>query len=195
MDPSRFDALARSLGSPASRRAAFGLLAVIAAIRGGDAEAAKCKKPCGECKRCTKGKCKPARDGTKCGSGLTCQKGRCRCPSGKPPCPNDGKCGLFCCANGRACDVVCSGPNGNDYCCHPSRPVAICGGCWQEGSKACPQGHQPGCCGPGQVCCGDDHCCDEQTQECRVNCGGVQGSNSCCIKGSGPGCCEGGTAG
>lgn len=194
MDPTRFDALAKALGSSANRRAALGLAAALAALRGEDAEAAKCRKPCGECKRCKRGKCKPARDGTSCGIGKTCQNGRCKCPSGKISCP-DGRCGVRCCANGRACDQACGGPAGNNYCCPADRPMSICGNCYPEGSSVCEPGHNPGCCGPGYVCCGKTHCCFEETQECRVNCGGVPGSNSCCIKGSGPTCCEGGLAG
>lgn len=103
------------------------------------------------------------------------------CPENQKCCP-DERCGQECCDNGRACNVVCSGPTGNDYCCDASRPVAICGGCWEAGSIQCEiPGH---CCGPNQVCCGDDHCCDKDTQECRLNCGGVEGSNSCCGIGS-----------
>src|SRR5829696_9949553 len=52
--------------------------------------AAKCKKKCGPCKRCTKGKCKPKSAGTAC-TGGTCQKGTCiaaaSSPSSPPPPP------------------------------------------------------------------------------------------------------------
>jgi hypothetical protein len=180
MDPTRFDALAKALGSPASRRAAFRLIAALVALRGRAAAAARCKKPCGECGRCKKGKCKPAKDGTACGTGPTRQKGRCACPSGHVRCPD-----------GRACDVTCSGPNGDDYCCDASRPVAICGGCWHAGSTACTVDH---CCGPDLDCCGGTHCCADGWQ-CVLGCGPERNTATCCRGGQSPRCCPEGTPG
>jgi hypothetical protein len=204
MDGQRFDELARFLAEPASRRATLrslggGFIGGAFALLGGHgpqhAEAhnalAKCKKI--KNKRRKKACIKKARQhdvdhglqepGEPCGATT--------CSSGKKCCP-DQKCGVRCCANGYHCDQLCSGPNGDDYCCPPERPVAICGGCWTQGSTQCDTPEH--CCSPNQVCCGDDHCCDIETQECRVNCGGVQGSNSCCGIGSVL-CCQGGTAG
>ena len=113
-----------------------------------------------------------------CG-GLTCPEGQVCCP--------DKKCGRTCCANGRACNVVCSGPNGNDYCCDATRPAAICGGCWQAGSVQCDDPKH--CCGPlSPKCCGNDHCCADGW-ECLVGCPG----NTCCKGGQSPTCCPNGT--
>jgi hypothetical protein len=47
---------------------------------------AKCKKKCGPCKRCTKGKCKPKPAGTVCAGG-TCQSGSCVSAAPPPPSP------------------------------------------------------------------------------------------------------------
>ncbi len=181
VDGQQFDDLAKRLATPASRRASLrpitsgflgGTLALVSLT---GVEAGKRSKK----KKKSKRKKKKGSQGNANVQPQLC--GGAACSTGQVCCP-DQRCGAKCCANGRACNVVCSGPNGNDYCCDASRPVAICGGCWQAGSTPCSTpGH---CCGPNQVCCGDDHCCDIDTQECRVNCGGVVGSNSCCKKGS-----------
>src|SRR5215213_248587 len=47
---------------------------------------AKCKKKCGPCKRCKKGKCKPKPAGTACAGG-TCQGGACLPATATPPPP------------------------------------------------------------------------------------------------------------
>jgi hypothetical protein len=80
----------------------------------------KCKKPCGECRRCKKGKCKPKPNGTACGPG-TCQGGTCDCPT---DCCSDQDCGggAVCLANG-SCALICTAqedcPEGCQ-CSHPS---------------------------------------------------------------------------
>jgi hypothetical protein len=59
MDDWRFDSLVKTLRT---RRSALALVAGIGALLGVGVEhaaAKKCKKPCGPCKRCKKGKCKP----------------------------------------------------------------------------------------------------------------------------------------
>ena len=114
-----------------------------------------------------------------CG-GVTCPEGRVCCP--------DQRCGPRCCANGRACEGACCGPNGNDYCCDETRPMCICGGCWQTGSTQCD--HPDHCCSPGQRCCGAppyDHCCAEGW-ECKIGCGGIPESATCCLIGAAT-CC------
>ena len=133
-------------------------------------------------------------DGTACGSGV-CQGGACvcgatTCASGQVCCP-DKRCGRRCCANGRACNVTCCGPDGNNYCCDASRPVCICGGCWQAGSTQCDDPKH--CCGPKQKCCGAppyDHCCAEGW-ECWMGCGGIAESATCCKVGATT-CCRDG---
>jgi hypothetical protein len=93
MDTTYFDALTKSLGESHSRRGITRLLGGLAlggplALLGLDEAAAKCKKKCGPCKRCKKGKCKPKLAGTACAGG-TCQGGVCAPGAGpaSPPPP------------------------------------------------------------------------------------------------------------
>lgn len=80
MDHNRIDRMVRSLGLLAPRRAALGLGAVslLGALGLDDSEAKKgkhkktCKKKCGPCANCKKGKCKPVAAGTPCGEGQQC---------------------------------------------------------------------------------------------------------------------------
>ena len=185
MDNSRFDALVRALstGSGPRRRTlgilAAGALGLLTQLDREDAEAKDCKKIKNKKKR---KKCLDKAKSPTCG-GVTCPEGRVCCP--------DERCGRTCCANGRACDVTCCGPNGNDYCCDASRPVCICGGCWQAGSTQC--AHPKHCCSPGQRCCGAppyDHCCAEGW-ECWMGCGGDPESAACC-KDDAATCCKDG---
>src|SRR5215213_3578267 len=85
MDHGTLDALTRSLtDSPpgsTTRRTMTRLLGGLAlggplALLGLREAEAKCKKKCGPCKRCKKGKCKPKPAGTACAGG-TCHKGTC----------------------------------------------------------------------------------------------------------------------
>ena len=104
MDGQRFDNLVRSLRT---RRSIIGVVAGLAALHRVDRDAtARCKKKCGPCKRCKKGKCrKKLPDGTPCLSGGTCLSGRCCVPdcTDKPCNSNDG-CGGDCtCEQGQAC--------------------------------------------------------------------------------------------
>jgi len=85
MDASRFDALARLVGSRTSRRVAVGLAATSLVVRTSlNVEAAKCskKKPCPECRRCKKHKCK-LDDGAACSGEGICLGGVCGCGSGE----------------------------------------------------------------------------------------------------------------
>ena len=98
MDDGAFDAVTRSLTASltgsTTRRGMTRLLGGLAlggplALVGLVGAEAKCKKKCGPCKRCKKGKCKKNRpDGTACPGG-TCQSGRCIAagPSLPPPSP------------------------------------------------------------------------------------------------------------
>ena len=89
MERDRFDALTPTLTTTGSRRGITRLLAgltlggSLGLLRLSQAEA-KCKKTCGPCKRCTKGKCKPKAAGTACAGG-TCQRGRCITTPPPPP--------------------------------------------------------------------------------------------------------------
>jgi hypothetical protein len=106
MDSQRFDRLVRTLRT---RRSALGLISGIAALLGAgrdDAAAKKCKKPCGPCKRCKKGKCRLKKpDGTPCGDGGTCLSGTCCVPScAGNACNSSDGCGGDClCDRGQAC--------------------------------------------------------------------------------------------
>lgn len=104
MDGQRFDNLVRTLRT---RRSIFGVVAGLAALHGVDRDAnARCKKKCGPCKRCKKGKCrKKVPDGTPCLSGGTCLGGRCCIPNcTDTPCNFPDGCGGNCtCTSGQAC--------------------------------------------------------------------------------------------
>jgi hypothetical protein len=104
MDAQRFDRLAKTLRT---RRSALGLVAGFAALLGvgHDEAAAKCKKKCGPCKRCKKGKCRLKKpDGTPCGGGGACLAGRCCVPDCTEGCDSDDGCGGDCsCDRGQAC--------------------------------------------------------------------------------------------
>ena len=73
MDAQRFDRLVKSLRT---RRSVFGVVAGIVTLLGlghDKAAAKKCKKKCGPCKRCKKGKCRlePVMDLVGLGDGQT----------------------------------------------------------------------------------------------------------------------------
>ena len=103
MDSHRFDAFARMLTDGRSRRGLVRLLAglalgVLVSSRPEEswAESGKCKKKCGPCQKCDRGKCekkngktrrkpgkcKPKANGTPCTSGV-CQDGICDCAPGQ----------------------------------------------------------------------------------------------------------------
>jgi hypothetical protein len=133
MDDVRFDILSRSLSTDQSRRTIARLLGglalggPLALLRLAEAEA-KCKKKCGPCKRCKKGKCKPKPAGTAC-SGGTCQRGACIADAPEPCVPQDpatvcaAGCGTRSDNCGRA--VVCLCPDG-DLCLGNGSCAQIC---------------------------------------------------------------------
>jgi hypothetical protein len=81
MDTQWFAALGRMLGTGCSRRrwlvGLAGALISGLAVSPPNQTAAKCRKRCGPCKRCTKAKCKPKPNGTICAGG-TCRGGACQ---------------------------------------------------------------------------------------------------------------------
>jgi hypothetical protein len=123
MNTNRFDALTKAWIAEASRRrtlagvlaAAIGALGLASAEEAAAAKSGKCKKKCGQCNFCKKGKCKPLEGGTPCTGGngdCTCDRsiegnGFCaanvilKCFQGA--CATSGECGA-----GRHC-VRCSG--------------------------------------------------------------------------------------
>jgi hypothetical protein len=108
MDAQRFDTLARTLGSTASRRVAFrtlgaGTLATMIGLRSGDAGAATCRRRQSVCTRrrqCCGRKhgvvCQPLNTGSSCESGNRC------CGTQGTPCDNN-QCN---CCDGFACSAV-----------------------------------------------------------------------------------------
>src|SRR5215213_1154408 len=96
MDHGTLNALTRSLtDSPpgsTTRRTMTRLLGGLAlgaplVLMGLSGDEAKCKKKCGPCKRCKKGKCEPKGAGTAC-TGGTCQKGTCIAAASSPSSPS-----------------------------------------------------------------------------------------------------------
>ena len=86
MEASRFDALARLVGSRISRRVAVGLAATgLVTTASADAQAVLCSKttPCPECQRCKKHKCKPKKALSQCTEGGTCCSPELCCPQGQ----------------------------------------------------------------------------------------------------------------
>jgi hypothetical protein len=78
MDARSFDSLIKTLRT---RRSALSLMAgigVFLGLRNDEAAAKKCKKKCGPCKRCKKGKCKPKSGAPRCGPCSVCERGVCR---------------------------------------------------------------------------------------------------------------------
>jgi hypothetical protein len=89
MDAQRFDILARSLIATPSRRGISralagltlgGMLIPLLGTNYGDAKKKRkknCKKPCGACQSCRKGKCKTQPDEAVCGNDGRCRSGVC----------------------------------------------------------------------------------------------------------------------
>jgi hypothetical protein len=88
MDAARFDCFARTLVGTATRRTTLGLsvAGLLGALGWDETDAKKkgknkkkCKKKCGPCQKCKKGKCKPKKAvGTPCGEGKQCfANGQC----------------------------------------------------------------------------------------------------------------------
>jgi hypothetical protein len=207
MDGQRFDRLVRTLRT---RRSALGLVAGIGAMLGvgaDEATAKKCKKPCGPCKRCKKGKCKPKPGAPRCGPCSTCQGGRCVAGCASADCVND-ICVPGCepaCADtedciGGFCFAKCESPceaEGNQGCAD-GECVDLGVGCTiGEGEGACISGTQcpdgddtsrgvPRCavvdeqpfCSLGVLCNADGSDLCQTHEDCR-NLG--QGPNSRCI--------------
>jgi hypothetical protein len=150
IDGDHFDTLTRGLANPASRRTALGVgLSGILGALGVTETAAKkhkkwCKKKCGPCQRCKKGKCKPTAAGTLCtladGEEGTCQSGAC----------------VFTCAPGL---TDCGG-----YCADLQTDDNNCGACGNYCILFDPVCQGGSCCAPTAFSCSDDEDC------CSGNC-------------------------
>src|SRR5215212_6827590 len=138
MDADRFDALARSLTQPRSRRVLTAALGGLLAVTAIPLKAKK--KPCPPCKKRKKGKCtKKLPEGTVCGSGKTCQNGSCLTAVTPPFCavqPAWTPCGSNQFCQGGAClsgTGICS--VGADICTTGTCPGAT--GCQCGGNCLC----------------------------------------------------------
>jgi hypothetical protein len=145
MDPSRFDQLARGLGTTPSRRGLVGaLLGVVPALLGlGETQAAT---SCPANRRCGAGKCCPK-------GGVCCNPNRKRCCGRTAECCNPGPRGTCCARPNR-----CAKPWGNDAapwtCCPKKRQ-------WTTGTgrlRCCPAGTRS--LGTG-ISSDDGPCCPE----------------------------------
>jgi hypothetical protein len=126
MDGQRFDHIVKILRS---RRSMLGLIAGIGSLLAVDpdeAAAKKCKKKCGPCRRCKKGKCKPKRGSPRCGACSTCQGGRCVANCASADCAND-----ICVP---PCDPPCAGGE-----------ACIGGLCFAQCEPSCEAGSNQGC--------------------------------------------------
>jgi hypothetical protein len=173
LDAHRFDNLVKSLHT---RRSFVGLIAGFGALLGvgldDEAAAKKCKKKCGPCKRCKKGKCKPKPGSPSCGRCSVCRAGECTALCSAAECFGDGdeaRCFFTCdppchtCSqcnqNTGQCDPLCPQDDCiDDFCrfqCEP--PCGDCSNCIRGTCFAlCPDG----------VACVDNLC---QTP-CSPNC-------------------------
>jgi hypothetical protein len=89
VENTRFNDIAKALGSPTSRRLTLSALlgGTLARLGLADVEAAKsgrCKPKCDACERCNKGKCRRTKSGKK-----RCKKGKCVLQPGAPTCGPD----------------------------------------------------------------------------------------------------------
>jgi hypothetical protein len=134
VERSRFGRLARSLavdpslpdlGNALSRRGVMRLLGGVglggALVVGTqpDPAQARCRKKCGACKRCKKGRCRPRPDDTPCGQGGRCLKGRCKsaplCSAVEARCSVDNP--ASCCSGVcRPADLTCRRGNTGADC-------------------------------------------------------------------------------
>ena len=155
MDAARVDTLARFIGSRKSRRVAVGFAVTgLLSIAVPEAEARRCstQKPCPECRKCKRHRCRPAASQASCGGGTgVCVKGTC--------CPLQLACGNTCCASGKKCSggicvPACAGfgesCNGDGDCCSASCVAPF-------GSKFCT------CSPAGKVCHSSGDCCSGLT--------------------------------
>ena len=173
MDASRFDSLARSIGSRRATLRALGALALggVALSTYDEAEALRCSKnkPCPVCHRCRRERCRPKRVFSRCTEGGTCCSPDLCCPKRQT-----------CSSTGTSCEAC---PETTDFC---TNGFPVCGyfgketndwcGCITsvEGATTCSSLF-----GPCFNCTTDQQCTDEL------------GVPSICVNVSGCGICRG----
>ena len=153
MEDTRFDDMAKALGSRTSRRLTLSALLGGAIGRLGldEAEAAKsgkCKPKCDECEKCDKGKC-DKKNGKK-----KCKKGKCKPKAAGTPCTLATGSGGACCngtcvniktdkSNCGACGTRCTDVSSNQVCqegsCFPTStcPATTIGLCFDAVPTPC----------------------------------------------------------
>lgn len=159
MDSSRFDTLARLVGSRSRRSvlqvvAGTALGATLLGQLGSEVGAAKCKAPTKKCKKKNGKK-------LKCCGGAKCQGGRCRCKTGGPAC------GKACCAAGQVCQqgnpkVCVNGPLQPGEICDPDAPLGCESGkcvCVTVGENTACTCREATCAGFGTECAETSECC------------------------------------
>lgn len=120
-------------------RGLTGVLAggVFAAFAIGDAAEASCKKPCGPCKRCKHGRCRPKPPGTACGECKVCKSGKCG------DADEGTACGAAKACCGGACADLTTDPNHCGACgkvCPADSGVCVHGACRCTDGGGCPSG-------------------------------------------------------
>jgi hypothetical protein len=187
MDSERFDCLVQSFGQTRSRRQTLrgmaGVLATGAFVRSvPEAAAARCsnRKPCPECKKCRKHRCKPdaTQDGNTCtGVSGTCERGTC-CVELQADC-TDAK---QCCQDGGATSCAPIGNLNQDQCCRPLGGACSTPGAFEE------------CCGVVEggnlVLCASNNTCGGQGARCSS--AATCASGVCCGIGIEAACCAAG---
>jgi hypothetical protein len=174
MDAQRFDRLAKTLRT---RRFALGLVAGFAALLGvsHDEAAAKCKKKCGPCKRCKKGKCKPKPGSPPCGPCSVCRAGSCVALCSAAECFDNGELSECIIPCDPPCDT-CKQCNENTGKCEPLCDVEDCidGFCRFQCDNACGDCSVCELGDEGGVCfdlCPDVDCVDNLCQKlCSPDC-------------------------
>lgn len=182
MHAGRFDDLTRDF-APRSRRRFFGIISGLGGVLALSAHGvkAKCKKPCGPCRRCKKGKCKLKPEGTACAGGA-CQGGACLPtavspsplpPSPLPPPPPCTAVGVPCKDN--APGTCCTGKCG---CLDPAEITCQCRfqDCLSTGT-ACGTNNQ--CCDGGCGCISAGNC-SCRLRACEHDGGSCSADSGCC---------------
>lgn len=163
MDAHRFDGIVQALPT---RRSLLGFAAAFAAMLGlgeHDAAEARCKKTCGPCRRCKKGKCKPKPGDIPCGPCSRCQAGQCKALCNPDDCVDDGEEDVC----RRVCDPPC------DVCSFCNQILGQC-----EVNCAAAFCTPSGCRVPCDPPCGECSVCD--FGECVALCDSQQCVNDRC---------------
>lgn len=170
MENTRFDAMAKTLGSLTTRRLTLGALLGGALGRLGLADAnarksGKCKPRCAECEKCDKGSCR-RKNGKK-----RCHKGKCKPKPAGTPCTTfaGGACQNGTCLNLQADEANC-GSLGT--ACEPTQ-VCQAGSCFPK--STCPATLTVFCPTAFGTSCGSSCWCN-QSSEGNIVCVNLAGS-------------------